>query len=315
MARAIYRKADVYLLDDPLSAVDAHVGLHLFNKCLGPRGHLGKQNVTRILVTHQVHFLKEADWVVIMRDGKIEAQGTHTDIKNSGVDFSALMSPAEEENGEMGEEDRSGKMSRSASICSERSTAAPDDSSDTKEEIEKIHDLEDSTKGKIKGSLLMHYFRSAEQPVVLFTLFILFIIAQSLASGADYWVAYWYVCIRKVLADSVSCLPFHNRRTQIEEQRTFNERPSASMVKKSANIVDYKSTMVESVNDNVSSLPSTESCAWIHGSILVALFVIALVRYVSSIQCPCWLKGILEIANLTTPLIFHSDRLHTFECA
>lgn len=68
MARAVYRRADIYLLDDPLSAVDAHVGLHLFNQCIGPTGSLGQQNATRILVTHQVHFLKNADWVVVMKN-------------------------------------------------------------------------------------------------------------------------------------------------------------------------------------------------------------------------------------------------------
>lgn len=64
----MYRDADVYLLDDPLSAVDAHVGRHLFNECIGPHGRLAKRGATRILVTHQVHFLKDADWVVVMRD-------------------------------------------------------------------------------------------------------------------------------------------------------------------------------------------------------------------------------------------------------
>lgn len=68
LARALYRKADIYLVDDPLSAVDAHVQLHLFNECLGPNGYLAKQNATRVLVTHQLHFLKEADWIVVMNE-------------------------------------------------------------------------------------------------------------------------------------------------------------------------------------------------------------------------------------------------------
>lgn len=68
MARAAYREADIYLLDDPLSAVDAHVGRHLFNECIGPKGRLARRGATRILVTHQVHFLKDADWVVVLRD-------------------------------------------------------------------------------------------------------------------------------------------------------------------------------------------------------------------------------------------------------
>lgn len=68
LARACYRNTDIYLLDDPLSAVDAHVGAHMFDKCIGPKGFLARKNATRILVTHQVHFLHEADWIVILND-------------------------------------------------------------------------------------------------------------------------------------------------------------------------------------------------------------------------------------------------------
>lgn len=71
LARACYRNADIYLLDDPLSAVDAHVGTHIFDKCIGPDGYLAKMNTTRILITHQVHFLKEADWIVVLNDVSI----------------------------------------------------------------------------------------------------------------------------------------------------------------------------------------------------------------------------------------------------
>lgn len=58
----------MYLMDDPLSAVDAHVAKHLFDLCIGDRGYLGRQGATRILITHQVHFLVEADWVIVMND-------------------------------------------------------------------------------------------------------------------------------------------------------------------------------------------------------------------------------------------------------
>ncbi|KAF9793965.1 hypothetical protein SFRURICE_015617 [Spodoptera frugiperda] len=63
LARACYRKADIYLLDDPLSAVDTHVGKHMVTECV--MGLLEKS--TRILVTHQLHHLKGADKVVILR--------------------------------------------------------------------------------------------------------------------------------------------------------------------------------------------------------------------------------------------------------
>lgn len=61
LARAVYRQADIYLLDDPLSAVDTHVGKHLFEECI--MGFLGSK--TRILVTHQLQFLKRADLIIV----------------------------------------------------------------------------------------------------------------------------------------------------------------------------------------------------------------------------------------------------------
>lgn len=68
LARAIYRRSDIYLLDDPLSAVDSHVGAHLFSKCIGPNGRLARLGGTRVLVTHQVHFLRHADWVLVLEN-------------------------------------------------------------------------------------------------------------------------------------------------------------------------------------------------------------------------------------------------------
>lgn len=62
LARAVYRQADIYLLDDPLSAVDARVAKHLFEKCI--QQYLGGR--TRILVTHQLQFVKQADTIVVL---------------------------------------------------------------------------------------------------------------------------------------------------------------------------------------------------------------------------------------------------------
>lgn len=78
LARAIYRDADIYLLDDPLSAVDAHVSEHIFNRCI-----LGAlRGKTRILVTHQVHFLSRCDKVLVLEDGKMKGFGTYFETKD-----------------------------------------------------------------------------------------------------------------------------------------------------------------------------------------------------------------------------------------
>jgi ABC-type multidrug transport system ATPase subunit len=72
LARAVYRQADIYLLDDPLSTVDARVGRELFEHCI--RGVLRER--VCILVTHQLLHLHAADVVLLMRDGKCVARGT-----------------------------------------------------------------------------------------------------------------------------------------------------------------------------------------------------------------------------------------------
>ena len=64
------------LLDDPLSAVDAHVGKYLFENCV--MGALRKK--TRILVTHALHFVPSADYIIVMRDGRIAEQGTFSEL-------------------------------------------------------------------------------------------------------------------------------------------------------------------------------------------------------------------------------------------
>ena len=73
LARAIYSDADIYLLDDPLSAVDAKVGKHLFDRCI--KEFLDRR--IRILVTHQLQFLKQTDYVIMLEDGLVAYEGTY----------------------------------------------------------------------------------------------------------------------------------------------------------------------------------------------------------------------------------------------
>uniref|UniRef100_T1J568 Multidrug resistance-associated protein 5 n=1 Tax=Strigamia maritima TaxID=126957 RepID=T1J568_STRMM len=79
LARAVYSDRDVYLLDDPLSAVDAHVGQHIFTQCI--QGVLKDKSV--ILVTHQLQYLSSCDYVIFMKDGGIAEHGTHEALMNT----------------------------------------------------------------------------------------------------------------------------------------------------------------------------------------------------------------------------------------
>ncbi|XP_042486265.1 ABC transporter C family member 3-like [Macadamia integrifolia] len=87
IARAMYHDADIYLLDDPFSAVDAQTGIHLFKECL--LGILGSKTI--IYVTHQVEFLSFADLILVMRDGKITQSGKYEEILSLGTDFMELV--------------------------------------------------------------------------------------------------------------------------------------------------------------------------------------------------------------------------------
>lgn len=74
----------MYLLDDPLSAVDAHVGAHIFDECIA--GALAGK--TRVLVTNALNFLPQCDWVVVMGSGKVE-------VSEGGGGIWALSFPAD----------------------------------------------------------------------------------------------------------------------------------------------------------------------------------------------------------------------------
>ncbi|CAF4225543.1 unnamed protein product [Rotaria sp. Silwood2] len=70
LARALYADADLYLLDDPLAAVDPKVAKNIFDQCIGPRSLL--RGKTRILVTHQTHFLVETDQIILLTYGRLD---------------------------------------------------------------------------------------------------------------------------------------------------------------------------------------------------------------------------------------------------
>ncbi|KQS70504.1 multidrug resistance-associated protein 1 isoform X8 [Drosophila erecta] len=84
LARAVYSDADLYLLDDPLSAVDSHVGKHIFEEVIGPKGILARKS--RVLVTHGVTFLPQVDSIYVMKMGEISESGTFDQlVKNKGA--------------------------------------------------------------------------------------------------------------------------------------------------------------------------------------------------------------------------------------
>nr|XP_027794990.1 multidrug resistance-associated protein 9 isoform X2 [Marmota flaviventris] len=87
LARAVYSDRQLYLLDDPLSSVDAHVGKHIFEECI-KKTLRGK---TVVLVTHQLQFLESCDEVILLEDGEICEKGTHKELMEERGHYAKLI--------------------------------------------------------------------------------------------------------------------------------------------------------------------------------------------------------------------------------
>ncbi|KAL9833557.1 ATP-binding cassette sub-family C member 3 isoform 2-T2 [Geothlypis trichas] len=89
LARAVYSSSDIFLLDDPLSAVDSHVAKHIFDKVIGPDGVL--KGKTRILVTHGISFLPQVDHIFVLVDGKISEMGSYQELLKQNKAFAEFL--------------------------------------------------------------------------------------------------------------------------------------------------------------------------------------------------------------------------------
>ena len=81
LARAVYGYADVYLLDDTLSAVDFRVGQHIFEKCIKQL----LRNKTRMMTSHQEDHMKDADEVIVLCKGRVLEKGSFLELQDKGI--------------------------------------------------------------------------------------------------------------------------------------------------------------------------------------------------------------------------------------
>ncbi|CAG9840903.1 unnamed protein product [Diabrotica balteata] len=172
LARAVYKDADIYLLDDPLSAVDAHVGKQLFEDCV--TGYLSSKCV--VIVTHQLQYLKKLKHIYLMRDGKVKLSGTYADLKNSNTEYSKLLTDIKDE-----EETR--KLSRTRTLSKEE---------DMFEDNEiQILEKEAQSTGKISGRVYMNFIKASGHLFHIFLLSVIFITSQFMESFSEYYITYW----------------------------------------------------------------------------------------------------------------------------
>ncbi|XP_077055732.1 ATP-binding cassette sub-family C member 4 [Siphateles boraxobius] len=193
LARAVYQDADIYLLDDPLSAVDAEVGRHLFEHCIC--GILKEK--PRILVTHQLQFLKAADQILVLKEGHMVASGTYSELQQSGVDFTSLLKKDEEEEGgsEKGEAPRSPRIRTLSQNSSRSQTSSHLSVKDESDQLpmEHVQTMVEETRSEGTIGLRMYwkYFRAGANAFMLIFLVLLNILAQVFYILQDWWLSYW----------------------------------------------------------------------------------------------------------------------------
>nr|AVV62497.1 putative multidrug resistance-associated protein 4 [Helicoverpa zea] len=220
LARAVYRQAEIYLLDDPLSAVDAHVGRQLFDECIS--GYL--RHTTRVLVTHQLHYLKAADYIVIMNNGSVEAKGSYDELVSTGKDFAKLLSSSHDENEDKKDVEKPPPMSRrtSARLSTTRRPSLCESTGGC--EVAQEMEEEERESGSMGWRVYGAYLRAGGKAPPLLFMILLLVIGQLSATLCDYWVTFWTneVTTLKEKANNRTIKDYHVDRSPPLDNGTFN---------------------------------------------------------------------------------------------
>ncbi|CAJ0967195.1 unnamed protein product [Ranitomeya imitator] len=198
IARAVYRNCDVYLLDDPLSAVDAHVGQHLFEHVLGPNGLL--KGKTRVLVTHGVSFLPQVDNIIVMADGRISEVGTYAELLDKNGDFADFLQTyaltGEQEGSHieskvLGDKGKATEDKKAdVGLREELTPEAAEELAEGDADAGKLTEADIALTGRVKLSVYLEYCRIMGKRYLLMCA-VFFIIQQLSAMGHNYWIGLW----------------------------------------------------------------------------------------------------------------------------
>jgi ABC-type multidrug transport system fused ATPase/permease subunit len=195
MARAVYSDSDVYIFDDPLSALDAHVGRQVFDKCIKEE----LQHKTRVLVTNQLHFLPYVDKILLIHDGVIKEEGTFDELSNSGELFKKLMENAgkmEEQVEEKQDESKSQDVAKQTEngdivIVDGGSKKSQDDSNKTKPGKSVLIKQEERETGVVSGKVLSRYKNALGGMWVVSILFFCYALTEVLRISSSTWLSIW----------------------------------------------------------------------------------------------------------------------------
>uniref|UniRef100_A0A674NHV4 Multidrug resistance-associated protein 1 n=1 Tax=Takifugu rubripes TaxID=31033 RepID=A0A674NHV4_TAKRU len=202
LARAIYCDRAVYLLDDPLSAVDAHVGKQIFDQVIGPQGLL--KGKTRLLVTHGLSYLSQTDLILVMSEGEIIEMGTYQWLKEKEGAFAGLLQT-------FNAADHTGKRQRRVYIfyfvishvfhCSPAmgsSSIIPQPGQATKQlskmannfNVGKLTQADKASTGRVRLSVFWAYLK-AIGVLLSSTSLLFFFIHHGVSLFSNYWLSLW----------------------------------------------------------------------------------------------------------------------------
>ncbi|XP_066498772.1 multidrug resistance-associated protein 1 [Hoplias malabaricus] len=205
LARSVYCDCAVYLLDDPLSAVDAHVGKHIFEKVIGPQGVL--QGRTRVLVTHGLSFLPQADLILVLVDGEITESGSYSELlgrQGAFAEFLRTYANTEQE-GEPGgvgdpvprktmENGGPAAALRQSQISLHTPGTAKKAESDAKKikspDAAKLTEADKANTGRVKFAVFWEYMKAIGLFLSFISIF-LFLAHHVASLGSNYWLSLW----------------------------------------------------------------------------------------------------------------------------
>ncbi|KAM3300245.1 hypothetical protein ACQJBY_041331 [Aegilops geniculata] len=195
MARAVYADSDVYLFDDPLSALDAHVGRQVFDKCIKEE----LRHKTRVLVTNQLHFLPYVDKILLIHDGVIKEEGTFDELSNTGEQFKKLMENAGKME-EQTEEKQDGSKSQDGIkhtgngevvIADGGPQKSQDSSSKTKQGKSVLIKQEERETGVVSTKVLSRYKNAMGGIWAVSVLFLCYTLTETLRISSSTWLSIW----------------------------------------------------------------------------------------------------------------------------
>ncbi|XP_068665787.1 putative ABC transporter C family member 15 [Aristolochia californica] len=188
LARAVYSNSDVFLLDDPFSAVDAHTGAHLFKECLSRL--LVEKSV--IYVTHQLEFLDFSDLVLVMRDGTIVQSGKYEDLmKDTNGELVRQMAAHNQSLSQVTSPQESNLLTstsvqvQESELIEEKPCTIGSDNNLS----EKICE-EDRETGRVKWRVYSTFITSAYKGLFVPIILLCQVLFQGLQIGSSYWIAW-----------------------------------------------------------------------------------------------------------------------------